>query len=130
MLMRFRIIAWLGAFALLAGTSKAHHSFAADYFEDQSITVSGELVQFEYRAPHAWVHVRGLDEQNRAQTYSAEWANPTRLGRENVTKETLRPGDMLVLTGSPGRNANDRKLHLKRIERPSDGWRWEGFRRR
>ena len=128
--MHFRFIALFGAFALLAGTAKAHHSFAADYFEDQSITVSGELVQFEYRAPHAWVHVRGLDEESRVQTYSAEWANPSRLGRDNVTKETLRPGDMLVLTGSPGRNAKDRKLHLKRIERPADGWRWEGFRRR
>jgi len=45
--MRFRLIALFGAFALIAGTAKAHHSFAADYFEDQSITVSGELTQFD-----------------------------------------------------------------------------------
>ena len=29
----------------------AHHSFAATYFEDKTITVEGELVEFEYRAP-------------------------------------------------------------------------------
>jgi hypothetical protein len=128
--MQFRIMVALGIVVLIAGTTPAHHSFAADYFEDQTMTVSGELVEFDYRAPHAWVHVRGFDEQNRVQTYAAEWANPSRLSRDNVTKETLRPGDSLILTGSPGRNPQQRRLHLKVLERPSDGWRWEGFRRR
>jgi hypothetical protein len=37
--------------------------------------------------------------------------------------DTLKAGDYVVITGSPGRNPADRKVHLKRIERPSDGWR-------
>ena len=115
---------------LMTIAATAHHSFAAEYYEDQTMTVTGQLVEFDYRAPHAWVHVRGVDDQNRPQTYAAEWANPSRLSRDNVTKETLRPGDTLILTGSPGRNPQDHRLHLKLVERPADGWRWEGFRRR
>ena len=34
-----------------------HHSFAAHYFEEQSVTIQGTLVEFEYEAPHAWVHL-------------------------------------------------------------------------
>ena len=128
--MQSRIIVIFAVFALITVAASAHHSFAAEYFEDQSMTVTGQLVEFEYRAPHAWVHVRARDEENRAQTYAAEWANPSRLSRDNVTKETLRPGDMLILTGSPSRNPQNRRLHLKAIERPSDGWKWQGFRRR
>jgi hypothetical protein len=35
----------------------AHHSFAATYFEDQTVTIKGKLVQFLYRNPHSFVHV-------------------------------------------------------------------------
>ena len=41
---------------------------------------------------------------------------------------TLKPGDVLIVTGSPGRSAADYKLHLKRIVRPSDGWKRNGGR--
>ena len=35
----------------------AHHSFAATYLEDQTVTIEGELVQFLFRNPHSFVHV-------------------------------------------------------------------------
>ena len=124
------IVLTLGAAAFIAVSAYAHHSFPSYYFEDQSMSVQGELVEFNYRAPHAWVHVRGRDERGDMQTFAAEWANPSRLSRENITKDTLRPGDIVILTGSPGRNPAERRLHLKSIERPADGWRWTGGRRR
>jgi hypothetical protein len=107
-----------------------HHSFAAHYFEEQSVTVQGTLVEFEYRAPHAWVHMSVTDESGTVRQYSAEWANPNRLSRDGIRKETLKAGDEVIITGSPGRNPGENKIHLKRIERPSDGWKWGGRRRR
>jgi hypothetical protein len=116
------------ALAILAATipAYAHHSFAAHYFEEQSITVQGVLVEFEYKSPHAWVHLDVKDEAGQTQRVSAEWANPNRLGQQRITKDTLRVGDLLTIVGSPGRNASERKMHLKRIERPADGWNWRG----
>jgi hypothetical protein len=107
----------------------AHHSFPAFYFEDQTVSIEGALVAFEYRAPHAWVHVKAADADGRPQTFAAEWANPSRLSRENVTKDTLKIGDRVIVTGSPGRTPGEYKLHLKKIERPADGWKWETRRR-
>jgi Family of unknown function (DUF6152) len=105
-----------------------HHSFAAHYFEEQSVTVQGTLVEFDYRAPHAWVHLTVTDEGGVTQQYSAEWSNPNRLSRDGITKDTLRAGDQVIVTGAPGRNAGENRLHLKRIERPADGWNWGGRR--
>jgi hypothetical protein len=105
-----------------------HHSFAAHYFEERSVTIQGTLVEFAYEAPHAWVHLSVTDDGG-AVRYSAEWANPNRLSRDGITKETLKAGDRLIVTGSPGRNASENRIHLKRIERPSDGWNWRGRRR-
>ena len=108
----------------------AHHSFAAHYFEDQSVTITGDIAEFDYRAPHAWVHVMARDDSGQMRRYQAEWGNPNRLGRQGVLRDTLKPGDRVILTGSPGRVASDYKLHLKQIERPADGWAWRGGRDR
>jgi Family of unknown function (DUF6152) len=120
-------VAALGLAALiLAIPAYSHHSFAAYYFEQQSMTVKGEVVEFEYKNPHAWVHVMVKDEAGEMQRFSAEWANPNRLQQQKITKDTIKPGDVVIITGSPGRKASDNKLHLKGIERPADGWSWRG----
>jgi hypothetical protein len=66
------------------------------------------------------------DEKGVLQQFSAEWANPSRLTQLGVAKETLKAGDRVIITGSPSRDASEYKMHLKRIERPSDGWKWAG----
>ena len=106
-----------------------HHSFAAHYFEEQSVTVQGTLVEFEYSAPHAWVTPVGHRRQRSGERYSAEWSNPNRLSRDGISKDTLKAGDYVILSGSPGRNAGENRIHLKRIERPADGWKWAAARR-
>ncbi len=120
----------VAATASLTVNARAHHSFAAYYLEEQSVSITGDVVQFDYTSPHAWVHVMAPDAGGQARRYAAEWSNPSRLARDGITKETLRPGDRVVITGSPGRTASDYKVHLKRIERPADGWIWRGGRRR
>lgn len=114
---------------LLGGLAvSAHHSFAAVYHEDQRVTFEGEVVQFEYRAPHAWLHVRVVPERGEPLVYAAEWSNPNRLKRDGILAETLRPGDAVHVAGSPARDRSMRQVHLKFVERPSDGWSW-GVRR-
>lgn len=108
----------------------AHHSFAAFYFEDQSISIQGEVQEFQYRNPHAILMVNARDPEGRMQTYAAEWAGTGRLVGQGVTKDTLKPGDFVIVTGSPGRVASEYKVHLKGIQRPADGWSWSGGRRR
>jgi hypothetical protein len=115
--------------AALSGPAAAHHSFATYYFEEQSVSIEGVLVEFELKAPHAWVRVIAPDAGGQMQRYAAEWGSPARLARDGIDKDTLRAGDRVVITGSPGRVASEYKVHLKRIERPADGWKWVGRRR-
>jgi hypothetical protein len=113
----------------LSAAARAHHSFAAYYFEDQSIQVEGDIVEVEFKAPHTWVHINSR-ESGKEKRYAAEWANPSRLEREGMTKDTLRVSDFVQIWGSPSRDPNDGRIHLKRIVRPSDGWEWRAARRR
>jgi len=104
----------------------AHHSFAATYFEDKTQKIEGNLVQFLYRNPHSFVHVEAPDEKGVMQRWAIEWGAGGQLGRQGVTRETLKPGDHVVIVGNPGRNPEDHRLRIVNITRPSDGWKWGG----
>ena len=124
-----RLLFGLGLVGLTLGVrASAHHSFAKYYFEDQTTSIEGEVVEFQYRNPHTWLYVEVEDESGELQRFGAEWSNPTRLQRQGIQKDTLQPGDYVVVTGSPGRTPEDQILHLKRIERPADGFTWVSSR--
>ena len=116
------------AAAVVAGALPAygHHSFAASYLEDQVVSISGELIEFDYRNPHAWLHVSAVDIGGQARKIGAEWASASRLKLQGITTETLKIGDRLILTGSPSRDPQEYRMHLKKLERPADGWSWVG----
>ena len=118
--------AFVGAFVYMVAPVSAHHSFAATYFEDKTESVEGELVQFLFRNPHSFVHVEGKDKEGNAVRYAVEWGAGLQLNRQGVTRETLKPGDHVVITGNPGRNPEDHRLRMRTITRPSDGWKWGG----
>jgi thiamine monophosphate kinase len=104
----------------------AHHSFSATYFEDKVDTIEGDLVQFLFRNPHSFVHVLGPDDKGEMQRWAVEWGAGLQLTGQGVTRETLKPGDHVVITGNPGRNPADHRLRMRSIVRPKDGWKWSG----
>ena len=102
----------------------AHHSFAAAYFEDQSVTIEGELVQFLFRNPHSFVHVLVKEKDGSIVRYAVEWGGAGQLGSQGVGKDTLRVGDVVIITGSPGRNPEDHRVRVVTLRRPKDGFVW------
>ena len=70
--MRYLLLA-LATATVMAGMSVgAHHSFATFYFEDQSITIEGEVQEFRYRNPHSSLLFTALTPDGRTLTYEAE----------------------------------------------------------
>jgi hypothetical protein len=124
---RFALLMALVAGAFMAAEKGyAHHSFAATYHEDERVNIEGELVQFLYRNPHSFVHVEVKDKDGNAVRWAIEWGAGGQLGAQGVTRETLKPGDHVVIVGNPGRTPEDHRLRMVNITRPSDGWKWGG----
>lgn len=106
-----------------------HHSLSEYYLEADTIEVEGEVVEFQFRNPHSWVHIMGQEVFGKPKPYAAEWASVSRLERDGITARTLKPGDIVRIWASPNRNPNDSRIRLKRIERRSDHWKWGGQNR-
>jgi hypothetical protein len=110
----------------VAPDALSHHSFPATYIEGDMTTIEGELAAFMFRNPHSYVHVNVKDPAGNVVRYAVEWGAAAALGRQGIDRATLRPGDFVIISGLPGRNPEDHRLLLRKIERPSDGFRW-GF---
>ena len=122
--MRRYLLTAIVLIAVGASSALAHHSFAATYLEDQSVTIEGQLVQFLLRNPHSFVHVMVKEPDGTMVRYVVEWGSPAQLGGQGVTRDTLKPGDHVVISGNPGRNAADHRIRLLQFKRPKDGWSW------
>ena len=123
--MNRRLTVVLAATLMIAGmTVRAHHSFAATYDESKTAMIEGKLVQFLFRNPHSFVHVMAPDEKGQEQRWAVEWGGAGQLAGQGVTRETLKPGDVVVITGNPGRNAADHRIRMVTLRRPSDGFGW------
>jgi thiamine monophosphate kinase len=121
--MRLKLATLLIGATAAAGAS-AHHSFTATYDENAEITIEGTLVQFMFRNPHSFVHVLVPAENGATQRWAVEWGGSGALVNQGVTRDTLKVGDRVVITGNPGRNAVDRRLRMQRLERPADAFSW------
>jgi hypothetical protein len=104
----------------------AHHAFYSVYDRDKTVKIEGTLKEFIWRNPHSFVRVEAPDEKGEAQSWVIEWAAPAQLSEKGVSNATLRPGDKVIVTGHPGRVAENHRLQLMKVERPSDGFKWEG----
>lgn len=108
---------------------QAHHSFAVTYLESDTIEIEGDVVEFQYKNPHAWIFVQGTERPgDQPRIYAAEWVSVSQLDRAGIPKNFFKPGDTLRIWASPNKNPSDNRVRLKRIERRSDGWRWAGGR--
>jgi hypothetical protein len=118
------IVGLVAGACLCAQSVSAHHSFAATYLEKETVSVEGELVQFEFRNPHSFVQLESKDADGNVVRWTIEWAAPNQLAGKGITRESLRPGDHVVITGNPGRNPADRRIRLLTLLRPKDNFGW------
>lgn len=115
----------LAAAALTSLQAYSHHSFAAVYDADASISIEGKVVQFLYRNPHSVLHVLAPDESGAEKRWAVEWQGATQLGAAGISQQTIRAGDPVVVTGHPGRIAAENRILMVEITRTTDGFGWK-----
>lgn len=125
--MKLTTLGLISAGLLLSGVAAyAHHSFAGTYLEDAPpVTIEGTLKEFLLRNPHSFVMVEDMslkDDKGNPVRWSIEWGAAGQLAQQGVGRQSLKVGDHVVVTGSPGRNPEDHRLRMRTIKRPSDNF--------
>src|SRR5216684_7128765 len=126
--MKHRLLILLSVVTFLtlgSGQTFAHHSFTSVYMHGKSQKIEGTVKEFIWRNPHSFMKVEAPDEKGEMQIWVIEGAAPAQLAESGMTTNTLRPGNHVIVTGQPGRIAEDHRLLLHTVERPSYGFKWQ-----
>lgn len=89
--------------ASLAPTSFAHHAFAPHFDSSRPLEIEGEVVEFEQRNPHAYLHIRVDGADGQSHVYRCESHGVTQLERNGISPDMLAVGTMLAVEGAQHR---------------------------
>jgi hypothetical protein len=92
---------------LAAAPALAHHG--AGVFEpEKKVPVEGTVTDFQVVNPHVLVYLMVKGDNGKDVQWGGELTSPNRLARDDRavkwSKEILKPGDRITVTGHPARN--------------------------
>jgi hypothetical protein len=95
----------------------AHHG-AASYDLSKSTTLKGTITSVQWMNPHATIDIDVNGSAGKTQKYIVESVSPLGLTRRGWTKDSLKPGDQITVTGNLSLNGSH-VLRLKKIVFPT-----------
>jgi Family of unknown function (DUF6152) len=91
----------------------AHHG-AASYDISKMTTLKGAVTTVQWINPHVEVDMEVTDSTGKAEKYVIESVSPLGLSRNGWTKDSVKPGDQITVTGNLSKNGTH-ILRLKKI---------------
>src|SRR5246500_2642827 len=90
----------IAIFGLLAASAVwAHHSGAAVFDSTKKIDLTGVVTKVEWTNPHAHFYMDVKDAGGAVANWNLELASPNVLIRNGWKRNSLKPGDMVSVTG-------------------------------
>ena len=116
-------VALVAVSAVSGATLAAHHSISAVYDSRKPVTLTGSVREFQFVNPHPWI---GLDvtDADGVRQWRLELDNRWELVDVGMKADTFKPGDVIVATGSSGRDGA-RSVYVLRLDRAADGLHYE-----
>jgi hypothetical protein len=89
-----------GAGLLLTGAQAlAHHAFSAEFDANAPIKLEGTVAKMEWINPHAWIYLDVKKPDGTTEQWKIEGGTPNALFRRGFTKDSLKAGTAIVVTG-------------------------------
>jgi hypothetical protein len=98
-----------------------HHSFAAEFDSSKPVELKGTVTRLDWVNPHAWIYLDVKDEKGATIHWACELGSPNILMRNGWSRDSLKAGDVVVVTGSRAKDGSN--LANARTVRLADGKR-------
>lgn len=100
---------------LMSMVASAHHSFAAEFLGDQTLTIEGTVSEVWFKNPHVRYYIESQTDDGETVTWDVRTSSPTILVRRGWNRDTIAEGDKVTVEGYLGRDGR-KLLSLIKIE--------------
>jgi hypothetical protein len=90
----------------LVGTAVAHHG-TANYDMTKVVTVKGTVADFQFINPHVEIFIDVKDDKGNVQKWQAETNSPNLLHRAGWTKDSVKRGDVITVSGNRAKDGSN-----------------------
>jgi hypothetical protein len=91
-------------FFLLGSTTAFAHHGTANFDTTKSVTVKGSVTNFQFINPHVTISMDvKTDDKGNVQNWQGALTSPNHLIRSGWTKDTLKTGDVIAISGFPAK---------------------------
>ena len=94
--------------ALAAAPLRAHHAFSSEFDAEKPLKLEGNISKTEWVNPHAWIHIDVKKTDGTTEEWMIEGGTPNTLMRRGVTRDTLKIGTPVVVTGYQAKDGSNR----------------------
>ena len=104
--------------ALIAGPAAfAHHSVSGQFDVSKQVALKGVISRVDWQNPHIYVHLDVKDEAGAVTTWALESLPTAMMRKAGLTRDTIAgmPGEVVTVTGNPGRDSSRRTAWILRI---------------
>lgn len=105
------VLVTMGALSLFLVSTlplMAHHAFSAEFDENRPIHLEGTVTRMEWVNPHTWVHIEVTRDDGTVETWKIEGGTPNTLFRRGFTKDSLKPGTVIVVEGYQAKDGSQK----------------------
>ena len=85
-----------------SGVAYAHHG-TANFDTTKSVTVKGQVTNFQFINPHVTIAMDVKDDKGSVQNWQGALTSPNHLMRSGWSKDTLKIGDVITISGFPAK---------------------------
>ena len=94
---------------LVAGSPLfAHHGTGVAYDTEKTVNLKGTVTEWIWANPHCGILFDVTDEKGTVEHWGAELGNPHALSMSGLSKDILKPGDKITISGHPAKSGAPR----------------------